>query len=200
MTGIESLVHDMCINSCVAYTGPFVGLDACPISSEARYDRSRLESSHRKERVPRKEFHTILIRPQLQALYWDPESAAHMHYLYLERSCVLSEIEQTGYLGEYSDVLHRTNLIEAFHNTHIREDDLVLMFSMDGAQLYAQKQSACWIYIWVLFNLASDRWYKKKHVFIGGFILGPNNPKNTDSFLFPRLYHLAALQMEGLQL
>ena len=103
-----------------------------------------------------------------------------------------------GYLGEYSDVLHGTDLIEAFRDIHIGEDDLVLMFSMDGAQLYAQKQSACWIYIWVLFNLAPDRWYKKKHVFIGGFIPSSNNPKNTDSFLFPGLYHLAALQTEGL--
>ncbi len=133
MTGIESLVHDMCINLCITYTGPFAGLDTCPVCSEARYDRCRLESSHGKERVPRKEFHTIPIGPQFQALYQDPESAAHVHYLRLERSRVLSEIEQTGYLGEYSDVLHGTDLIEAFRNMRIREDDLVLMFSMDGA-------------------------------------------------------------------
>jgi hypothetical protein len=48
-----------------------------------------------------------------------------------------------GYLREYSDVLYRTDLIEAFHDMRIGEDDLVLMFSIDGAQLYAQKQSAC---------------------------------------------------------
>jgi hypothetical protein len=35
---------------------------------------------------------------------------------------------------------------------------------------------------------------------LGGFIPGPNNPKNIDSFLFPGLYHLAALQNEGLRL
>jgi hypothetical protein len=198
MTGIESLVHDMCINSCIAYTGPFAGLEACPVCSEGHYNHFCLESSHGKEKVPRQEFHTIPIGPQLQALYQDPESACHVHYLCSERSRVLSQIEQTGYLGEYSDVLHGTDLIEAFRDTHVGEDDLVLMFSMDGAQLYAQKQSSCWIYIWVLFNLAPDRWYKKKHVFIGGFIPGPNNPKNTDLFLFLGLYHLAALQAEGL--
>ena len=74
------------------------------------------------------------------------------------------------------------------------------MFSIDGAQLYAKKASACWIYIWVLFNLSPDRRYKKKHVFIGGFIPGPNNPKNLDSFLFPGLAHLSAIQKEGLRL
>jgi len=141
----------------------------------------------------------IPIGPQLQALYRDPESAAHAHYLRSERSRVLSEIEQTGYLGEYSDVLHGTDLIEAFRDTCIGEDNLMLMFSMDEAQLYAQKQSSCWIYIWVLFNLTPDRRYKKKHIFIGGFIPRPNNPKNTDSFLFLGLYHLAVLQAEGLR-
>ena len=59
-----------------------------------------------------------------------------MHYLHLERSHVLSEIEQMGYLREYSDILHGTDLIEAFHDICIGEDNLMLMFSMDGAQLY----------------------------------------------------------------
>ena len=133
ITGIKSLVHHMCINSCLTYTGPFADLETCPVCFEAHYNHFRLESSHGKEKVPRQEFHTIPIGPQLQALYQDPESAAHAHYLRLERSRVLSQIEQMGYLGEYSDVLHGTDLIEAFRDMHIGEDDLMLMFSMDGA-------------------------------------------------------------------
>jgi hypothetical protein len=42
-----------------------------------------------------------------------------------------------GYLGEYSDVLHGTDLIEAFRDMCIREDDIMLMFFMNRAQLYA---------------------------------------------------------------
>jgi hypothetical protein len=38
ITGIESVVHHICINSCVAYTGPFMDLDACPVCSEPRYN------------------------------------------------------------------------------------------------------------------------------------------------------------------
>ncbi len=63
MTGIESLVHNMCINLCIAYTGPFAGLNTCPVCSKAHYDCCHLESSYRKERVPWKEFHTIPIGP-----------------------------------------------------------------------------------------------------------------------------------------
>jgi len=109
-------------------------------------------------------------------------------------------VEENGCPDKYSDVLHRSDLIEAFCDGHVTEDDIILMFSVDGAQLYAKKASACWIYIWVLFNLSPDRHYKKKHVFIGGFIPGPNNPKNLNSFLFPGLVHLSAIQREGLHL
>jgi hypothetical protein len=200
LTGIDSIVHNMCINSCIVYTGPFSELDSCPMCSEARYDQFHLEASSGREKIPRQEFHTVPIGPQLQALYHNPESARCTHYLRNERSRVLAEINQSGFLKVYSDVLHGSDIIEAFQDGRIGEDDIVLMFSIDGAQLYAKKASACWIYIWVLFNLSPELRYKKQHVFIGGFIPGPNNPKNTDSFIFPGLYHLCALQREGLAL
>jgi hypothetical protein len=90
--------------------------------------------------------------------------------------------------------------MQAFDDRLIGGDDIVLIFSIDGAQLYAKKLSACWIYIWVLLNLPPALRYKKDHVFIGSFIPGPNNPKNLDSFLFPGLQHLVALQKEGLRI
>ncbi len=75
----------------------------------------------------------------------------------------------------------------------------MLMMSIDGAQLYRMKQSDCWIYIWVILDHAPDTRYKKKHIIPGAIIPGPNKPKDIDSFLFPGLYHLAALQKEGLK-
>ncbi len=80
-------------------------------------------------------------------LYCKPESAANAHYLCEEREHVLSDINRNGYLDRYSNVLHGTDLIEAFQDAHIGEDDIVLMFSIDGAQLYVMKALACWIYI-----------------------------------------------------
>ncbi len=74
------------------------------------------------------------------------------------------------------------------------------MFSMDGAQLYKGKKSDCWIYIWIILNLSPDRRYKKRYVVPGGFIPGPNAPKDPDSFVYPGLHHLSALQKEGLKI
>ncbi|KIK15825.1 hypothetical protein PISMIDRAFT_114576 [Pisolithus microcarpus 441] len=83
---------------------------------------------------------------------------------------------------------------------NIKKDDIILMVSLDGTQLYASKQSDCWIYTWVVLNLAPDKRYKKIHVYLGGFIPGLNKPKNIDLFLFVGLHHLAALQHEGLRI
>ena len=200
LTGIEPLVHDMCVNSCLAYTGPFLDLNACPLCSEPRYDRTSLQSSSGWEKIPRQEFHTIPIGPQLQALYRSPESASRAHYLRNETYRMFAHLDRTDSLDEYSDVLHGTDIIGAFDDGRINKDDIVLMFLIDGAQLYAKKASSCWIYIWVLLNLSPTERYKKNHVFIGGFIPGPNNPKNLDSFLFPGLQHLVALQKERLRI
>jgi hypothetical protein len=38
LTGVESVVHDMCINFCIVFTGPFLELDTCPLCSEPQYD------------------------------------------------------------------------------------------------------------------------------------------------------------------
>jgi len=190
----------MCVKSCIAYTGPFVDLNACPLCSEPRYDQFCLESSSGLEKVPCQEFHTIPIGPQLQALYRSPESASCAHYLRSESHCMHAELDHAGSLDQYSDVLHGMDLIKVFEDGCIDENDIVLMFSINGAQLYAKKASACWIYIWVLLNLSPAERYKKKRVFIGGFIPGPNNPKNIDSFLFPGLQHLVTLQKERLRI
>jgi len=40
LTGIESVIHDMCINLCIAYTGPFSELETCPACSESQYELS----------------------------------------------------------------------------------------------------------------------------------------------------------------
>jgi hypothetical protein len=153
LSGVEPIVHDMCVKLCVTYTGPFLDLNACPVCSEPRYDQFLLEISNGKDRTPRQEFHTIPIRPQIQALYRMPESTVHAHYLHVERLRVLPKYKSKACLDEYSDVLHGTDLIDMFDDGHIQGDNIVLMFSIDGAQLYAKKASACWIYIWVLFNL-----------------------------------------------
>jgi len=114
LSDIESVIHDICINSCVVFTGPFLELESCPVCAEPWYDQFQIQTSDGKDRAPHHEFHTIPIGPQIQALYCALESAKYAHYLHEERSRVLSEIHSKGCLAEYSDALHSTDLIDAF--------------------------------------------------------------------------------------
>jgi hypothetical protein len=99
---------------------------------------------------------------------------------------------------DLDDILCGEAYLNLVDSTEIREYDSVLMLSIDGAQLYKSKKSDCWIYIWILVDLAPDKRYKIRNILPGGIILGPNHPGNIDSFLFPGLAHVSALQREGL--
>ncbi|KAF6757352.1 hypothetical protein DFP72DRAFT_744266, partial [Ephemerocybe angulata] len=60
LTGLIPLVNDMCVNSCMAYTGPFAKDHKCHYCSEDRYDKARNGRQH---------FYTIPPGPQIQAYY-----------------------------------------------------------------------------------------------------------------------------------
>lgn len=197
VTGVIPLTHDMCIDTCVAYTGPYRDLERCPHCDAPRYYQTVLEDSGGTKKVARRQFHTMPVGPQLQALYRSHESAERMRY----GEEKLKEIINAGPMNrsDYEDWCHGTDFIHAFLDGRINKGDPVLMFSIDGAQLYRSKSSDCWIYIWVVFSLdpAACR-YKKTSVLFGGVIPGPNKPKHLESFLFPGLHHLSAIQNEGL--
>ena len=75
---------------------------------------------------------------------------------------------------------------------------MALQFSIDGAQLRADRPSEAWFFIWVIHNLPPTMRYKKAYVIPGAIVPGPKKPWDIDSFMFPSLYHVAALQREGL--
>ena len=198
LTGVHSLMRDMCPNTCIAYTGPFSDLEACPKCSHPRYDPA---SADRHKKIAQRQFYTIPLGPQLQALWRSPDSAKAMRHRSVETHTILENLKNNrNEITTWEDIYHGTEYLDAVRNGRIKENDMVLLMSIDGAQLYQSKESDCWIYIWVVLDLAPDLRYKKRHIFPGGFIPGPNNPENVDSFIFPGLHHLSALMKEGLMI
>ena len=129
---------------------------------------------------------------QLQAIYHSRESAEQMHY---GENKIMKEF-QAGRSGivNYEDWCHGSDFLKAFHKKHLKKGDPILMFSIDGAQLYCNKTSDCWMYIWVIFNLdPATGHYKKTAVLFGAIIPGPNKPKFLKSFLFPYMGHFHRL-------
>jgi len=200
MTGVKKVQHDMCPNSCLAFTGPYSDEEVCPLCGASRWNQERLQFTNGRSKVPAKRFTTIPLGPQLQVLYCDPDQAHQMHYLYERTQQIFAELRRTGSISSVDDIAAGWDYLGVVLDGDIKKDDIVLMVSLDGAQLYESKQSDCWIYIWIILNLSPDKRYKKVHVCPGEFIPGPNKPKNIDSFLFVGLHHIAALQREGLHI
>jgi hypothetical protein len=143
----------MCIKSCVAYTGPFKALDACPVCNEPHFD-----SQHR----PRQVFLTVPVGPLLQALRRSEDKVMALCYRTLHTEALLLELANNeGLPKHYSNFLDGSQYLEAVDEGLIKEDDIVLMLSLDGAQLFMSKQSNCWICIWVVLDHSPDVRYKK---------------------------------------
>ena len=199
LSGIVTWEHHMCANSCIGFTGPFAALEYCPECGQPRYDQQTLEESDGEDKVPRKVFTTFPVGPQLQARWKYPQTAESMFYRWEKTQDLRQEREEFDVpLDVYDDILSGQAYLDAANDAPINEYDTALMFSIDGAQLYRNKKSECWIYIWIILDLGPNKRYKIRNILPGGVIPGPNGPKDLDSFLFPGLAHVSALQREGL--
>ncbi|KAJ3553191.1 hypothetical protein NP233_g12702 [Leucocoprinus birnbaumii] len=204
MASIATIKHHMCPEGCIAYTGPLKDLEQCPTCGTSRWNPQKLR---RGTKAPAQTFTTITLGTQLQALYSTPEIAQQMRYRRDKTHDIQENIPPSPQNpngppapDRLEDYVHGSDYLQAVHEGEINDNDILLMLSLDGAQLYEHRPSDCWMYIWVVLELGPDRRYKKTHVLPGGFIPGPNKPKHLDSFLFPSLYHIAALQNEGLKI
>lgn len=167
-------------------------------SDTSWWDQDCLEASNGQVKIGVCKFLTIPVSPQLQARYCNANSARDMKYLACQTEEILAMLHSTGKIPVIEDIAMGHNYLSAYLAGDIKPLDIVLLFSINGAQLYKKKQSNCWIYIWIIINLSPDKQYRKVNVLPGGFIPGPNKLHNVESFLFPGFHHLLAIQKEGL--
>ena len=73
LSGVVPLEHDMCPNTCVAYTGPYEELVTCPHCPLSQYFPNTT--------TPWKHFTMVPIGPIIQSFYGSHDIAEHMHYL-----------------------------------------------------------------------------------------------------------------------
>jgi len=84
----------------------------------------------------------------------------------------------------YKDIYYGYQYLEAMKYGLIKEDDTLVLFSLDGAQLYHDKNSDCYFFIWIILNLSPNLCYKKAYILPGGFVPGPNSPSHSYSQAF----------------
>ncbi|KAJ3001952.1 hypothetical protein NUW54_g6112 [Trametes sanguinea] len=196
LTGVVGQRDDMCVNSCIGYTGPYASLDRCPKCGQDRYCPIKLRAG---KKVARQTFTSMLPSTQIQAFFASKDVAPDMGWFFdTARRIIASTPPGSASLKEFQDVVSSSELLRRVADGSIKEHDAVLMFSIDGAQLYQNKASDCWMSLWLLCNIPPDKRYKKPYMIPGVIIPGPNHPQDLDSFLFPSFHHVAAVMHEGL--
>src|ERR1700760_1874276 len=101
----------MCPQGCIAYTGPFASMDNCPDCGLSRFktDDELSDSARKKktrnEKIPRQQFYTIPLGPQLQALWRTPQGAFLMRYRNRRTQEILALAKRNrGIVPVYEDV------------------------------------------------------------------------------------------------
>ncbi|OSC96709.1 hypothetical protein PYCCODRAFT_1462331 [Trametes coccinea BRFM310] len=196
LTGVVGQKNDMCVNSCIGYTGPYSTLDHCPKCGQERYCPIKLRVG---KTVARQTFTSMLPSTQIQAFFASEDVASEMGWFFdtAERIIGSTPAGSTS-LKEFQDIASSSELLSRVADGSIKRHDAVLMFSIDGAQLYQNKQLDCWMSLWLLCNIRPDQRYKKPYMLPGVIIPGPNHPQDLDSFLFPSFHNLAAVMRKGL--
>ncbi|KAF9219886.1 hypothetical protein BS17DRAFT_769761 [Gyrodon lividus] len=158
-TGVEYILHNMCEDSCMAFTGPFYDCNNCPTCGKSHWDTMKLQESNSQSKVPIRKFPTILLGPQLQARYCDPQSACDMHWLHNKSDEIIKKIRQIGRIDIIEDIAMGWDFLGVKLNGDIKPGNIFLLPSMNGAQLYEDKELDYWMYIWIFINLSPDKQY-----------------------------------------
>lgn len=197
ITGVIKLTYDMCPDGCMAYVSADADRETCRDTTcgLSRWDPIKLAKG---EKFHAGWFYVFPLGPQLQAAYRSPGTARMLRYGARVTQEVLTEIRNNKEIGIYRDVYHGSDYISSFSEGKIGPYDTILNFSLDGAQLYRDKESDCWYLIFVNLSLPPETRYKKEHIIVAAIIPGPKKPKRVDTFVIPIFRHTAAIQKEGL--
>ena len=130
LTGIEAVVHDMYVNSCMVFTGPFSELNHCAECGQSRWDQDLLQEFQGTIKSPRKQFSTLLLGTQLQAVFHDPTKAREMQYWRIYTRQIIERLKRTGGIQEtFNDFFDGLDYLEEVKAGNIKDEDVVLMFS-----------------------------------------------------------------------
>jgi hypothetical protein len=140
LSGVVPILSHMCPNSCMAYTGPHADRTACKLCKAPRYDGNN----------PAREFYTIPLGPQLQALFRSPESVDDMQYRGEITTKILDELEASeGIIEVTLNVSFPRSLAHYLMSELRRHLSRKRIFGGGPAWRYHKRRRRChWIYGW----------------------------------------------------
>ncbi|CAG8612899.1 466_t:CDS:2 [Ambispora gerdemannii] len=167
---------DMCVNSCLAFTGEYSANVYCTICNAPRYSTGRKAQKHAI-------YFPIIERLRLQ--FADPARVLQLLY----RS---NHVEDFSKLQDIYD----GNLYKEMLREELLADsrDIVFSASLDGYQIFKQQRDDCWVILLINHNLPPEVRVKKENLMITAVIPGPRAPKDLNSFLRPLVDELLILE------
>lgn len=176
---------DICVNSCCAYTGPFDKNVSCPYCGEDRY-----QMLQNRERKPRKQASYFSLVERLKIQYSCHERSKEMMYRKEYTSSIEYVTEET--IGDVFDGAIYKNLVAGgFFQDH---RDIALSASIDGYQIFKQRNEENWIVLFLNNNLPPNVRVKKENLMIAAMFPGPKAPKDFNSFMEPIVKELKLLE------
>jgi hypothetical protein len=136
---------------------------------------------------PRAQVAYFSIKDRLIIQYQDATRAKQLRY----RSEYVARVED----GTIGDVFDSTQYKYLSQKGYFNDDqDIALLGSVDGYQLFKQKCDDCWIVLFINANLPPHQHVKKENLLITSIIPGPKAPKDFNSFIKPIVEELCLLK------
>jgi hypothetical protein len=197
MTALSGLcgreVH-CCVNSCIAYTGVYELLDACPHCHADRYT-TKTGRNNRARRVPRRIFLYLPLIPRLKALFRDQAMARKLRYRAQRQTD--DYIVRDIFDGKHYNRLRGERVVVGTdtlgHRYFSQPTDIALGLSSDGFGPFKSRKQSCWPLLLFNYNLPPSIRTRLENTLCLGVIPGPSSPKEIDSFLEPFIDELEEL-------
>ena len=175
---------EICVNSCIAFTGQFVNNTSCHFCKELRYINNNLQ-----KKKPRKVLSYFSLIDRFKIQYNNPKRSQLLRYRY---EYITNENYNDFNIGDVFDGnLYKELVSEGFFAD---KRDIALIGSTDGYQIFKQKTDDCWVIMFINSNLPPIERVKKENLLISTIIPGPKQPKNFNSFLQPIFDELKLLE------
>jgi len=185
LTDLKPRLIDCCINGCIAYTGDFEALDACP--TPCGEPRWRLKGD---QRIPRQSFVYIPLTTRL-LLQYRSSRRAHTLQTYC-RPFFDQPIDQMP--AEISDWWGAKRYRELRRQGLFSEPtDIALQLMLDGVNLLNRSTHSTTPVLCINYNLPPTVRYQKHNILLSLVIPGPGKYGNLDSFLHPLVEELKQL-------
>ncbi|KIM45728.1 hypothetical protein M413DRAFT_66210, partial [Hebeloma cylindrosporum] len=158
LTGFCPTKVDMCPKSCIAYTGSYKDLDACPHipSSGILCGAPRFKSGTRGKKKPNAQVTILPPMETIKAMFANSEIS---HKIRNRDACLKAALHAVGNATKrYSDFGNGAVHQHQYEELHLFQDhrDIALALSTDGAQLTMKKQSNTWLLILIVLNLPPE--------------------------------------------